>query len=225
MDQLKLPEVRKPRLTGFLALAFVLGVCLGGTLIIGWIREPPFVKPGESTRFTTLVGVKEDGNIGILATLTVELKEGRGLVLISADRPYENEDTQRSALVAKRAAEYVMNRSLDRKDVIFVIEDNAERVAGESAGASMALTLLAAIRAVENVEPNEVRQNVIVSATIDEVGRLGPVDKLSVKIPAARDAGFEVFVVSDDQRNVPSVPGITIRRAGTLEELANLMLI
>ena len=195
-------------------------------MIIGWIREAPPVGIGENVRSTTIVGVSEDEDVGILVTLTVELREGRGLVLINAARPFENEDTQRSALDAKQAAEYFTNRSLDQKDVIFTIEeDDVERVAGKSAGASMALALVAAIRAVENIEPNEVRQNVIVSATIDRVGRLGPVDKLSVKIPTARDAGFDVFIVSEDQVGVPSVPGITIRRAENLEELVGLMLI
>jgi uncharacterized protein len=173
---------------------------------------------GEAyARSTAIVGVTKDGKAGELATLTVELRSGSGRVLVSVP-PYENEDTQRSARNAKLAAERETNFDLSSVDIIFSIEAEAEVVTGPSAGAAMAVVLVAAI------ENRWVREDAITSATIDEYGRLGPVGDIDIKVRAAREAGFKLFVVSANQTGVPRISGLEVRRARDLGEAADLML-
>lgn len=228
MDQLKLYDKRRRGLTSLLLLAILIGVCLGAVLAASWYSTRPPLVLGEYeayTRSTTIVGVtKEETPAGELATLTVEVRLGEGRMLLSVP-PYENEDTQRSARDAKLAAERETDHDLSHVDTIFSIEAEAEMVTGPSAGAAMAVALVAAIRAAENEVPNEVSSDAVISATINEYGRLGPVGDIDVKINAARDEGFTLFVVSTNQTNVPEVSGIEVKRAQNLSDTVNLMLV
>jgi uncharacterized protein len=220
MDQLKLHEEKRRDLTGLLLLALLIGLCLGAVLAAGWYEtRPPLVLAGGEAyaRSTAIVGVTKDGKAGELATLTVELRSGSGRVLVSVP-PYENEDTQRSARNAKLAAERETNFDLSSVDIIFSIEAEAEVVTGPSAGAAMAVVLVAAI------ENRWVREDAITSATIDEYGRLGPVGDIDIKVRAAREAGFKLFVVSANQTGVPRISGLEVKRARDLGEAADLML-
>jgi len=227
MDQLKLHEEKRQYLTSLLILAILIGACLGAVLAASWYATRPPLVLGENevlTRSTTIVGIIRDGGQAELAKLTVELKSGGGRLLISVP-PYENEDTQRSARNAKLAAESETGYDLSHIDIIFSIEAEAEVVTGPSAGTAMAVVLVAAIRAYENEASNEVRQDAVVSATINEYGGLGPVGDISDKINAARDAGFNLFVVANNQTNIPSgVSGIEIKKAQNLNEAVSLML-
>jgi predicted S18 family serine protease len=227
MDQLKLHEGKRRYLTGLLTLAILIGVCLGAVLAASWyFTQPPLVL-GEyevHTRSTTIVGVTKEGTpTGELATLTVEIRWGDGRTLLSVP-PYENDDTQRSAINAKLAAERE-TYDLSYVDVIISIESEAEAVTGPSAGAAMAVALVAAIHAAENEVPNEVSSNAVISATVNEYGRLGPVGDIGVKINAAKDEGFTVFVVATNQTNVPDVSGIEVKKAQNLSDAIDLMLV
>lgn len=220
MDQLKLHEVRRRDLMGLLLFALLIGLCLGAVLAANWYAtRPPLVLAGGEayTRSTAIVGVTKEGQAGELATLTVELRSGGGRVLVSVP-PYENEDTQRSARNAKLAAERETDRDLSSVDIIFSIEAEVEVVTGPSAGAAMAVVLVAAI------ENRWVLEDAITSATIDEYGRLGPVGEIDVKVRTAKEAGFELFVVSSNQTGVPRISGIEVERARDLGEAVDLML-
>jgi len=226
MDQLKLHEEKRRDLTGLLLLAILIGLCLGAVLAAGWYETRPPLVLGENevlTRSTKIVGIIKDGGQAELAELTVQLKSGEGWLLIAVP-PYENEDTQRSAMNAKQAAERETGYDLSHIDIIFSIEAEAEVVTGPSAGTAMAVALVAAIRAYENKMPNEVSQDAVVSATIGEDGRLGAVGDIKDKIDAAKEAGFELFVVSTNQTGVPRISGIDVERARDLGEAIDLML-
>ena len=227
MDQLKLHEAKRRDLTGLLLFAILIGLCLGAVLVASWYEARPLLvlaKNETYARSITIVGVtKEGARAGELATLTVKLMSGKGRVFISVP-PYENEDTQRSAKSAMSAAGAETGYDLSSVDIILSIESSAEAITGPSAGAAMAVVMVAAIRAAENEVPNEVRQDAIISATIDESGRLGPVGDIDVKIGAAKDAGFKLFVVSNNQTGVPKISGIQVERAQNLSEVVDLML-
>jgi predicted S18 family serine protease len=221
MDRLSVHRPRLPRLRGLLAAAFLIGLCLGAALASGWYASRPPLKLTEGevyARSIAVVGVLKDGREGRLATLTVELQPGRGRLLIAVP-PYENEDTQRSAIAAKRAAERLVGLDLALVDVVFSLEADVEFIAGPSAGGAMAAALVAAM------ENRWVRGDAIVSATIDELGRLGAVGDIELKIRAAKDAGFKLFIVATNQPGVPKMAGIEIKRAGSLRELVRLILI
>ncbi|MDI6820032.1 MAG: hypothetical protein QMC89_03900 [Candidatus Hodarchaeaceae archaeon] len=222
MDQLELHRAKGSSLKGLLVAAFLIGLCLGGTLASSWYATRPpleLAEGGVSARSTAIVGVVKQGRgEGRLATLTVELGLGKGRVLISVP-PYENEDTQKSARNAKLAAERETGFDLSSADVVFSIEADVEVIAGPSAGGAMGVVLVAAI------ENREVRRDAIVSATLDGYGRLGPVGEIDVKLRVAEEAGFKVFIVASNQTGVPRAPGIEVRRAKNLHELVELMLV
>lgn len=221
MDRLSVHRPKLPSLKGLLAAAFLIGLCLGAALASGWYASRPPLELAEGevhARSIAVVGVLKDGGEGKLATLTVELRSGRGRLLIAVP-PYENEDTQRSAIAAKRAAEQLTGLDLALVDVVFSMQADVEFIAGPSAGGAMAAALVAAM------ENRWVKEEAVVSATINEIGGLGPVGDIELKIRAARDAGFKLFIVAANQPGVPKMAGIEIKRAGTLRELVGLVLI
>jgi len=220
MDQLKLHRPKRRDLTALLLLALLIGLCLGSVLAASWYTTRPALELAENEtygRSTTIVGISKNGGQAKLATLTVELMPGKGRLLISVP-PYENEDTQMSAMNAKLAAERETGYDLSQVDIIFSIEADVEVVTGPSAGAAMAVVLVAAI------ENRWVRQDTVVSATIEGYGRIGPVGDIKKKIDAAKEAGFRLFVVSIGQAGTSGVSGIEVKRARNLNEVVDLML-
>lgn len=185
---------------------------------------------GEAyTRSIVIVGVEEKTGQGKLATMTVALENGQGRLLINVP-PYENEDTQKSFEDAVKAAEHETGLSLEQTDIVISIENLSKEttIAGPSASAAVAVALVAAIRASENVKngPSEVRQDAVVSARVDSLGRLGPVGEVNVKYRRVREEGhFSLFIVAADQpEHLPNYPGIRVEKVLNLHELADLML-
>lgn len=221
MDQVKLCKPKRRDLTGLVLLALLIGVIFGVVLAAGWYStRPPLVLSENElrARSISIVGVTEGGNpAGELATLTAELRQGSGRVLIGVP-PFENDDTQMAARSAVQAAGSETGFDLSSTDVAYSIDTTAEMITGPSAGAAMAVVLVAVI------ENKDVLQGAITSATCDESGRLGPVGDIDIKIGAAEQAGFTLFVVSTNQPGVPLTSSIQVQRARTLADAANLML-
>ena len=221
MDQVKLCKPKRRDLTGLISLAILIGVILGIVLSASWYStRPPLVLSENELRARSIhiVGVTQVGTpSGELATLTAELRQGSGRVLIGVP-PYENNDTQMAARNAVQAAGSETGFDLSSTDVAYSIETTAEMITGPSAGAAMAVVLVAVI------ENKEVLQGAITSATVDESGRLGPVGDIDIKIGAAEQAGYTLFVVSSNQPGVPVTSSIRVEKARNLADAANLML-
>ncbi len=215
----------KSYLASFLAISFLLGSVLGGALVIGLVRGPEPLELPENvivTRSINIVGVLEDTNVGKLAALTVELRQGKGDVFINAASPYEGYVMQEWTTKARDAVEFYMGGApaLSSVDIAFAVEPfekQDEKVDGPSASAAMAVVLVAAI------ENWEVRQDTVVSAKIDESGDLEPIGKAEEKLLAVgRDGRFTRFIVSDKQESL-SYPNIDVIPAGNLQDLCGLM--
>jgi predicted S18 family serine protease len=212
-----------------LAVSFVLGALLGAVLTSVLMQSRPILEllPGEVyARSITIVGVDERGN-GKLATLKVEIKPGSGRMGVMVP-PYENEDAQRAMARAKSAAASEVGYSLDRVDILVSIENLSSETtfSGPSASASIALLILAAIRGKENKVPNLVRQDVVISASINSIGRLEPVGKILQKYQTVREAGsYKIFIVSKYQaEDLNGYSGISIEKVADLKQLAELSL-
>jgi predicted S18 family serine protease len=123
-----------------------------------------------------------------------------------------------AAINAARAAGSETGFDLSNIDVAYSIDSTAQMITGPSAGTAMAVVLVAVI------DNKDVIQGAITSATVDESGRLGPVGDIDIKISAAEQAGYTLFVVSNNQPGVPVTSGIQVKRAGTLADAAGLML-
>lgn len=214
---------KRSLISTFLILSFVLGTILGAVLSSIWVKAGPSLElEGVYERSMTIVGVDEDGH-GKLATLVVELRPGSGHLGLAVP-PYENDETQRAAVVARAAAGAEAGYNLDRVDIVISIENltTETTMSGPSASASMALLMFATIRASENKTPNLVRQDAVVSASINSIGRLEPVGSTEEKYRTVREPGvYTLFVVSKDQaRSLNDYPGISVEGAMDLNELA-----
>jgi len=212
----------------FLIIAFILGTILGAvassTVLQG--RGSLLLSSGEvHTRSIAVVGISD--GVGKLATLTVELRPGSGHLGIAVP-PYEDQEAQASAVVARTAAETTTGHKLDRVDILISFDNLPERttVTGPSSSASIALLLLATINASLGRSPNMVRQDVVVSASINEIGRLEPVGNILEKYRAVvEDGSYAVFVVSRDQTfDSGSLAKVSVEKAVDLNELAEIVL-
>lgn len=223
-------EGKKPLFATFLVTSFVLGALLGAVLTSIWIRGAPLLQlsPGETyTQSITIVGIDKNTGEGRLAVLRIELRAGSGHLAISVP-PYENEDTQRAAVNAKKAAELMTGMNLSQVDITITVENISPEtlVTGPSSSAAMAVLMVATIRASENMTPNIVRQDVVISASIDSTGRLKPVGEIAKKYQTVRSAGgYSLFVIAQTQlESLPDYPDISVKRTRDLNELASLVL-
>lgn len=216
-------------LASFLAISFFLGLLLGAVLVSTWMSELPALQlaDGENyTRSITIVGIEKSTGEGMLATLKVGLIAGQGRLLINVP-PWENEDTQQSFFDARDAANQwsivETGRSLEQVDVIVSLENLSEEttIAGPSASAAMAVAIVAAIRAKNNIGASEIRQDAVVSASINSTGGLKPVGKIRTKYETVQKAGgFSLFIVASTQHeHLPSYPGIQVEKISNLREL------
>ena len=215
-------------LASFLAISFLLGLLLGAVLVSTWMSELPALQlaDGENyTRSITIVGIEKSTGEGMLATLRVGLITGQGRLLIDVP-PWENEDTQQSFFDARDAAEHwsilETSQSLEQVDVIVSLENLSEEttIAGPSASAAMAVALVAMIRASENIEPNQVREDAVVSASIGSTGVLMPVGGIKTKYEKVRAGGFSFFIVASTQGGpLPNYPDIQVEKVRNLHEL------
>lgn len=90
----------------------------------------------------------------------------------------------------------------------------------------MAVLMVAAIHASENMPLNTVRQDAVVSASIDSTGRLEPVGEIAEKYQTVAEAStFTLFVVAQDQPgNLWGYQNITVEQALNLNELTEIIL-
>ncbi len=222
--------VRNPFITTFLAVSFMLGTLLGAVLASVWIQGAPVLElsPEDTyTRSITIVGIDKATGEGRLAVLKVELHSGSGHLLISIP-PYENEDTQKAAVNAKKAAELLTNKDLGQVDIMITVENISPEtlITGPSSSAAMAVLMVAAIRASENSGPNTVRQDVVISASVSSTGTLGPVGEILKKYQTVREAGeYSLFVIAATQpEHLHAYHDISVERARNLDQLAKLAL-
>lgn len=162
------------------------------------------VTPDNTSQSITAVAVRQvlvsDGFFqraqyqGLVMNITVDIKDGRGLVLVNTEIP-AGVDFQTSARTAvKVAQDLVPGADLSAKDVIFSItsgdrESELQAVDGPSAGAAMTLLLVSELRS------QELDKSVLITGTIEPDGTVGPVGGVPEKALAAGQYGAKVFLV------------------------------
>jgi predicted S18 family serine protease len=163
------------------------------------VSDPPFVR-------------QEVVEEGAMINISVEVSPGKGRVLVQTT-PLMGVVFQDAANTAAFVAENVSATSLSASDVIFSIEasDEVPGVDGPSAGALMALLLIAAL------EDENLDENMTLTGTIDTEGTVGPVGGILLKAQAAHDAGkTRILLPQENSRIVRyeaverNVGGITV---------------
>lgn len=164
-------------------------------------------------------------NAGGLLELEVTVLPGEGRIF-SSIIPRIGSSTQ---LSQERAVFYAFdytNNDLDECDVLFEIK-NAEKsrfIDGPSAGAVMTSITIAAL------ENKTIRNDIIISGTIEENGQIGPVGGIAEKVKAADKFGKQIFLTKiTGVREYLTLAGlegrygVQIIEIETAEELMNII--
>ena len=190
----------KNRIDAYHIIAFVLGVMIGVTTMLYPVKDGSLL--GTSPSLSTLpqqamhstayvVAVTSDSK-GLVGSVDVEVNPGRGRVLMNTN-PFLEPDTQYSAETAAVVAETYTKKNLDDRDVIYSFDINGQVLGGPSAGAAMTIATIAAI------EGRQVRDDVVITGTIEDDGRIGFVGGTVEKMQAAADKGVKLFLVPEGQ--------------------------
>lgn len=150
---------------------------------------PSFVSMEGSTLVALkLPAVDSEGN-GVIATLTVEAMPGSGRVLLDIDDLLFWTDTEQSIRKSRIVAGNVSGIDVGEYDIIYSIGANASVIGGESAGAGLAIATIAAL------ENKSIRDDVMITGTVNHDGSIGPVLGILAKAKVSKDAGAVMLLV------------------------------
>jgi uncharacterized protein len=151
-----------------------------------------FQEPVYSRVQINLVAVDQQGN-GISTPLIVESKPGNGKALTNVDKLLFWVDTQYSIQLAKAVAENVTKINASNYDLIYSIESNASIIGGPSAGGALTIATIAVLK------NEKLRDDVVMTGTINEDGTIGEIGGVLEKAKAAKDVGAKLFLVPKGQ--------------------------
>ncbi len=151
----------------------------------------------EITKTMLLPAIDQEGN-GVLSNLTVYVRKGSGLVLVSINDVLADYSTQYSAREAALAAARHTNINISEYDLIYHIQSNTagtqlSLIGGPSAGAAMAVTTVAAL------ENQRLPDTILITGTIDAEGNIGEVGGIFAKAQLAKELGIRTFLVPPRQ--------------------------
>jgi|Deesub1362A_J573_1020465.scaffolds.fasta_scaffold01304_15 uncharacterized protein len=171
---------------------FLLGILVGATLFAPQIH-PALIEERSSTAH--IVAVSSQNNQGVIGEVRVQIVPGEGRVLINTN-PFIEPDTQYSAETAVKVASEVTGVDLSTYDVIFDFQINGTLLGGPSAGAAMTIATIAAI------ENKSVREDAVITGTIESDGRIGEVGGILEKAQAAAQNGMKLFLLPQGQSQI-----------------------
>ncbi|MBR9707110.1 MAG: hypothetical protein GOV15_01610, partial [Candidatus Diapherotrites archaeon] len=135
---------------------------------------------------------------GLTTLLEVTLLPGEGNIF-SGIQPLTSINTQRSQRNAVDAAASFLEADLTQFDVIFNIKSNATQVDGPSAGAAMALAVVA------EFQKKEIPRTISVTGSVDSDGNIGPVGGIFEKANAAQSMGVTLFIIPEGEATQTAV--------------------
>jgi len=185
---------------GFSSATFLLHT--GGMVTpsgVVWASE------NTSTASVHIAAVKSEGG-GVVTTLEVEVTSGQGRVLTDT-HPLVGFDFQYADRTAVKVASQITGFALDDDgeglegaDIIYTVKAQGtiyiEAIDGPSAGAATTVATIAALQG------KSVREDVVITGTINEDGSIGPVGGILDKATAASENGATLFLVPEGQSSV-----------------------
>jgi hypothetical protein len=174
--------------------------------------SPELTGPKIQRARTQILAVTRGGK-GTTIPLEVELREGgEGRLLLDIKQARYTVALQESVESAYEAAMRITGIRLGDKDVLIHIGNLSTNrlltIDGKSAGAAVAVALVAAI------EGREIRPNVLITGTIEPDGKIGVVSGIYWKAMAAKEAGTDTLLVS--YGTSPYIEGLEIVNVDTL---------
>jgi len=186
--------------TLLIAIVFFLGYYAGNymseTVVIHYnqtrpvnvVTYVPYAPDNASYSSIVVPAVDEEGN-GLTTVLNVQIVPGSGKVLANIDKLLFWTDTQNSIRTSSKVASNLTGIDLSKYDIIYTIETNATAVEGPSAGTSLTIATIAALKN-KILDPE-----VMITGAINHDGTIGPVGEILPKAKAAKDAGARLFLV------------------------------
>lgn len=175
------------RKTALLAALLLLPIASAAPLELG---EPVVMRAAA-------VAQTEEGFVGSTATITITAAQnGTGHVFLDTF-PLTEVDMQGSARLAARVASQVTGKDQDAYDFFFVVRSGSEQIGGPSAGATMTVGAIAALNGWR------VRDDVLMTGTINADGTVGPVGGIVEKATAAAQIGVSRFLFPAGQEISP----------------------
>ena len=126
---------------------------------------------------------------GVPVRLRVEANQGTGRILVDVESLFFFVDTQNSVRNARNVAAKISGLDPSKHDVLYVVEANASAIGGPSAGAALTIATVAALKNLT------LRDDVMITGSINHDGTLGPVSGIIEKATAAKQVGAVVFIV------------------------------
>lgn len=130
-----------------------------------------------------------DAGEGVAAYLTATVEDGNGKILVNIGNVLAKADTQESARTAVEVASNYTNIDTSNLDVTFNIVADASILEGPSAGAAMAVSVVAAL------QDKELKDDVMITGMVNHDFSIGPAGRIVEKAQAAKDAGATLFLV------------------------------
>ncbi len=149
----------------------------------------------EKTAVSKVVGVFEENGeyLGIIAEIKAEIREGSGRVFVDT-MPLSQIDTQVSARIAKETACDILSADCTNLDFSFSLISPVKLVGGPSAGSVFTILLMSLL------SDKPLKENVLMTGTINPDGSIGPVSGIFEKAKTAYQNKAEVFLIPYGER-------------------------
>ncbi|MBN1792998.1 hypothetical protein JW826_04925 [Candidatus Woesearchaeota archaeon] len=164
------------------SLIFVLLLVVCASLA----AQPGSAKTYQMTLLT--VGEAGDDLFGGTAKAYLEVKPGSGRIFLDSF-PLTKLDTQISTRYANKIACDYRDLDCTRYDFFYTIRADSTIVGGPSASAPLTILTIAAL------EKLDLKNDTVMTGTINSGGSIGPVGGIKQKAKAAQDAGFERILI------------------------------
>lgn len=154
-------------------------------LLVFTTITPVLAASGQTTLLTV---TNEENRTGGTADIYLEIQPGTGRVFMDSF-PLTEVDTQISTRFAKEVACDYLDVDCSKLDFFYTIRAKSSIVGGPSAGA--AITILT----ISVLDNQPIKEDVVMTGTINSGGIIGPVAGIQEKAEAAKDKGFSKVLI------------------------------
>ena len=158
------------------------------------IQPTEIILPNDTTITTIKVPAVDSKGNGVITTLIVDAMPGMGRTLVDINQILFWVDTQNSINTAKKVAENVTGLDLSKYDIVYSIQANASVIEGPSAGAAMG------IATILELQDETINEDVTITGTMNDDGKIGQVSGIVAKGKAAKDIGMDMILVPKGQK-------------------------
>ncbi|NPA47883.1 MAG: ATP-dependent protease [Thermococci archaeon] len=152
--------------------------------------------------------------VGVVTKFVITVAPGSGHVYIET-WPLAQVDMQASARLAAQMAGKILGVNMSRYDVFIQVRANAPIIGGPSAGGTMTVGIIAALKGWK------LKPDVMMTGMINPDGTIGPVGGILEKASAAAEAGMKIFLIPQGQQ-VQMVQETRERSIGGITEITSV---